>query len=77
MLERHVGDAVLLRSRQEVALQAQRLWRNLLGDLSLSSITRNFHSGALLEISTVVKAILIENTAWVKERLVCGCSLRG
>ena len=45
LLSRRVGDTILLRNRQEVAKKAQTLWRGLLGNLSLPSIARNFHSG--------------------------------
>ncbi|MHA1366769.1 MAG: hypothetical protein ACTSVH_05050 [Candidatus Heimdallarchaeota archaeon] len=45
LLERRVGDAVLLRSREEVAEKARSLWRGLLGDKSPKSLAVNFHSG--------------------------------
>jgi len=45
LLERRVGDSVLLRSREEVAEKARFLWRGLLGDKSPKSLAVNFHSG--------------------------------
>ncbi|MHA1185888.1 MAG: hypothetical protein ACTSSK_03295 [Candidatus Heimdallarchaeota archaeon] len=45
LLERHVGDGVLLRSREEVAEKARFLWRGLLRDKSPKSLAVNFHSG--------------------------------
>jgi hypothetical protein len=47
LLAIRVGDTFLLRSRFEVAEKAQTLWRGLLGDLSLPSLARNFHSGKI------------------------------
>ncbi len=45
LLANRVGDTVLLRSRREVAEKARSLWRGLLGDKSVTSLARNFHSG--------------------------------
>lgn len=45
LLAKRVGDTVLLRSRREVAEKARSLWRGLLGDKSVVSLARNFHSG--------------------------------